>query len=453
MKIQSTTLILLLMLVFIPTSADDITYTIVDTNQTTFYDASSIVNSSGNFAGQDADYAGAQIDYTDNGDGTVTDLNTGLMWQQGVDDKMTLDEALDGASSFDLAGYSDWRVPTIKELYSLIIFSGLDPSGWQSSDTSQLVPFIDDIFAFEYGDTSAGERIIDAQYLSSTKYVGFTMGGDETVFGVNFADGRIKGYGLTDPQSQGDKTFFVKYVRGNTAYGINNFVDNGDGTISDLATGLMWQKADSGAGMNWQEALEYSESLALAGYDDWRLPNAKELQSIVDYSRSPSTSDSAAIDPIFEISSITDEGGDANYPFFHSSTTHENMQNGEYAVYLAFGEALGWMQPPSGGDYVLMDVHGAGSQRSDPKTGDASEFPYGYGPQGDVIRIDNYVRAVRLQSSPLVDMDLSETSPNTQNADITETSPNTQKSDINDTPFQLGFLVIILVLSRYRRVR
>ena len=187
MKIQSTTLILLLMLVFIPTSADDITYTIVDTNQTTFYDASSIVNSSGNFAGQDADYAGPQIAYTDNGDGTVTDLNTGLMWQQGVDDKMTLDEALDGASSFDLAGYSDWRVPTIKELYSLIIFSGVDPSGWQGSDTSQLVPIIDDIFAFEYGDTSAGERIIDAQYLSSTKYVGFTMGGDETVFGVNFA--------------------------------------------------------------------------------------------------------------------------------------------------------------------------------------------------------------------------------------------------------------------------
>jgi hypothetical protein len=42
-----------------------------------------------------------------------------------------------------------------------------------------------------------------------------------------------------------------------------------------------------------------------------------------------------------------------------------------------------------------MDVHGAGAQRSDPKTGDASDYPQGHGPQGDVIRINNYVRCVR----------------------------------------------------------
>jgi len=47
------------------------------------------------------------------------------------------------------------------------------------------------------------------------------------------------------------------------------------------------------------------------------------------------------------------------------------------------------------GEYTLMDVHGAGSQRSDPKVGDASEFPHGRGPQGDVIRIENMVRCVR----------------------------------------------------------
>ena len=42
-----------------------------------------------------------------------------------------------------------------------------------------------------------------------------------------------------------------------------------------------------------------------------------------------------------------------------------------------------------------MDVHGAGAQRSDPKTGDASDYEGGRGPQGDVVRIDNYVRLVR----------------------------------------------------------
>jgi hypothetical protein len=43
----------------------------------------------------------------------------------------------------------------------------------------------------------------------------------------------------------------------------------------------------------------------------------------------------------------------------------------------------------------FCDVHGAGAQRSDPKTGDPAQFPHGRGPQGDVIRIFNYVRCVR----------------------------------------------------------
>jgi streptogramin lyase len=42
-----------------------------------------------------------------------------------------------------------------------------------------------------------------------------------------------------------------------------------------------------------------------------------------------------------------------------------------------------------------IDVHGAGAQRSDPKTGEAEDYPFGRGPQGDAIRIYNYVRLVR----------------------------------------------------------
>jgi hypothetical protein len=44
---------------------------------------------------------------------------------------------------------------------------------------------------------------------------------------------------------------------------------------------------------------------------------------------------------------------------------------------------------------LWMDVHGAGCQRSDPKAGSASNYPNGFGPQGDAQRIDNYVRLVR----------------------------------------------------------
>lgn len=49
------------------------------------------------------------------------------------------------------------------------------------------------------------------------------------------------------------------------------------------------------------------------------------------------------------------------------------------------------MESPSG-EYELMNVHGAGAQRSDPKTGNPDDYPYGHGPQGDVIRIFNHVR-------------------------------------------------------------
>ena len=264
------------------------------------------------------------------------------------------------------------------------------------------MPYINtDYFYFGYGDEIAGERYIDAQYCSSTQYVSTTMDADATVFGVNYADGRIKGYGIERPDGS-KKLFYVRYVRGNESYGDNRFVDNGDGTVLDMATGLMWQQGDSGAGMNWQAALDFAEGVSVGGYDDWRLPDAKELQSIVDYTRSPDTTGSAAIDPIFGVSSIIDEGGSVNYPFYWSSTTHSDGPDEKYAVYVAFGEALGWMeQPPMSGNYVLLDVHGAGAQRSDPKSGSASDYPYGHGPQGDVVRINNYVRSVRGRSTTL----------------------------------------------------
>jgi hypothetical protein len=177
---------------------------------------------------------------------------------------------------------------------------------------------------------------------------------------------------------------------------VNADVDKGNGTITDNATGLTWMQGDSGSGMNWESALAYCEGYSAASSDDWRLPSAKELQSILDYSRSPATTNSPAIDPIFTTSSITAENGNVDYPFFWSSTTHASSNGGaNFAAYVSFGSAYGYMTDPNGGTAQLMDVHGAGAQRSDPKTGSASEYPEGHGPQGDVVRIDNYVRCVR----------------------------------------------------------
>lgn len=389
-------------------------YAVVDTGQTRCYNETTNIAapSAGQpFYGQDAQCAGLQPAFTLSGDGkTVYDRNTGLTWQRTPDitgdglintnDKLSwaaaqLRPAALNATNY--GGFSDWRLPTIKELYSLIDFRGTDPSGLSGSDTSGLTPFIDtNYFKFAYGDTAHGERIIDSQYASSSLYV--STASEQLLFGVNFADGRIKGYGLT--LNGADKTFFVQCVRGNTAYGKNLFSDNGDQTVTDKATGLMWMKGDSGAGMNWLNALAWAQARnaeKYLGHGDWRLPNAKELQSILDYSRSPDTSGSAAIDPVFTCTRITNENNQVDYPWYWSGTTHAAYSgSGSSGAYVCFGRGLGYMNS------VWVDVHGAGCQRSDPKGGSLSNYSFavnGYynsiAPQGDAIRIFNYVRLVR----------------------------------------------------------
>ena len=387
-------------------TTSELTYPIVGTNQTIFYsntDEISVQTKGGDFYGQDANYSGNVPSYRENGDGTISDLVTGLMWQKSPDtngdgiinyaDKLSYNEAVAAPDTLQFAGYTDWRLPTVKELYSLIEFSGLDPSGYTGTSTEGLVPFIDTgYFDFAYGDESASERIIDAQFATSTVYRSTTMEGNATMFGVNFADGRIKGYPKDVLQGQSEaKRFYVLYVRGNQDYGINDFQDNGNGTITDKATGLMWMQDDSGEGMTWQEALTYAEETTFAGYSDWRLPNSKELQSIVDYSRCPDATNSAAIDPLFHCTSITNEAGQTDYPYYWSSTTQANnsVVSGGYAAYVSFGRAMGYFMNQ------WLDVHGAGAQRSDPKTGNPDDYPYGHGPQGDAIRINNFVRLVR----------------------------------------------------------
>ncbi|MCP4902088.1 MAG: DUF1566 domain-containing protein, partial [bacterium] len=272
---------------------------------------------------------------------------------------------------------------------------GEDPSGYTGTDTSGLVPFIDtDYFEFAYGDQDAGERIIDSQWVTTSVYVSTENGNN--LFGVNFADGRIKSYGV-------NMGFYTICVRGNPIYSINEFVDNSDGTVTDLATGLMWEQDDNGSAVIWEDALALVETRNDAfylGYSDWRLPNIKELQSILDYSRSPYTHGTAAIDPVFNVTAITNEACITDYPWYWSSTTHVSSDgtnsNGRGAAYFSFGRALGYMNS------TWVDIHGAGCQRSDPKDGDMSGYTAqdcGYynnmAPQGDAVRSGDYVRLVR----------------------------------------------------------
>jgi hypothetical protein len=383
-------------------------YTVTHTGQSKCYDDRGriITPAPGDpFFGQDADFPNNPMSFADLGDGTVADRQTGLIWTKAPVE-CTYHHAAELAAKCRTGGHTDWRVPSVKELYSLMDFRG-------GSGFSPMRPYLDtSVFEFRFGDTTRGLREIDAQYWSSTIYVGTTMNNDPTVFGVNFADGRIKGYPRDRHPVEGAMKRFTRFVRGNTAYGTNNFVADSSDTITDRATGLMWARADAGKAMNWCDALAYASASRLAGFSDWRLPSAKELQSLVDYSRAPDSADPArrspAIDPLFNCSDPES--------YFWSATTHFETPGpllGTQAVYVCFGRSLGTLPPPPGrtpppagaprppapakvrGDFI--NVHGAGAQRSDPKSGDPADPEYrsGFGPQGDDIRILNHVRLVR----------------------------------------------------------
>ena len=390
-------------------------YDIVDTRQTNCYASSTGAEAACANTGYDADYSGNQPSYTVSADGlSVSDNVTGLIWTQSTDinnsgsvdydDKKFQTDAVTYCDGLVKGGYTNWRLPNIKEAYSLILFSGKDASSYTGSDTSTLSPFLDSSFDYAFGDTittngiAAGDRIIDAQYASSSLYVSTTMNGDATMFGVNYADGRIKGYPTAI------KKYYVRCVTGNASYGVNSFVDNLDQTISDTATELMWQQDDS-ASTDWDDAVSTCEAATTASHTDWRLPNAKELQNIVDYSRSPDSSNYAAIDnSFFNVTSITNEEGITDWVYYWASTTHvNNGGDGTNATYVSFGRALGYF---NAGGLQILDVHGAGSQRSNDKLDVANEQGaasanvgngafYYHGPQGDILRLNNKLRCVR----------------------------------------------------------
>ena len=324
-------------------------FPLVDTNQGLCYDNSELIDCPAEgeaFYGQDAQYTGTTPSYTDNGDGTITDNVTGLIWTQDLSNySMPWSAASSYCESLTTGGYTDWRLPTVKELWSIRDFS----QGW---------PWVDTDYFYLVGDGSDQRQHhswTSNPYLVESEYQNEQVIGDPAWI-VNDWTGHIKAM-------SGNR--FVRAVRGNTTYGINDFVDNGDGTVTDKATGLMWSQDDNGEALYWEDALAYAENATIAGYDDWRLPNIKELQSIADYSGAFPAMDTS----VFNLTEVTNivydsETGDeigtqVNYPFYWSSTSNPIEGDGEdvdggtiYAWFLSSG----YNTDPDG-----YDLHGAGS--------------------------------------------------------------------------------------------
>jgi len=219
--------------------------------------------------------------YTDLGNGIVRDNVTGLEWVQDGnimpsrdpsfdnddtpgDGKVTWQHAfdyIDQLNADEYLGYSDWRVPAVEELLSLVDMSGdgciLDP-------------------VFSNRNTS----------WSSSIFYGY----EEWIDGGAWIVGCCSG--APDVASIGEGGWYydflwVRPVRGASYGSSDNLVVNGDGTVTDTDTGLMWQEetaVDVSDAFSWAAAVSYCEDLELGGYGDWRIPTINELESIINYS-------------------------------------------------------------------------------------------------------------------------------------------------------------------------
>ena len=136
--------------------------------------------------------------------------------------------------------------------------------------------------------------LITLVFILLTVYIPIAMSGDQVIL-----RSQAKRLSNKDVMVVLKKYNFFDRIKNKAGTFPNDFVDNGDGTVTDRATALMWQKDGSLKGMTWVDANEYINKLnseRFVGYSDWRLPTIEELASLMKSSRAKGN---LYIDPIF----------------------------------------------------------------------------------------------------------------------------------------------------------
>ena len=219
--------------------------------------------------------------YSDNGDGTVTDLTTALVWMRcsvgqtwtgsdcsGSSSTYIWDDAnlLTGTVTF--AGNSDWRLPNMRELQTIV-------------DRAKFGPATDSV---------AFPSTASSTYWSATAYLGVST----SAWYVNFGGGDVHG---ADKSS----ALQVRLVRAGQTPGLldaarpaSDFVDNGDATVSHGPTGLIWKRCaeeqiwdgstctNAASTVTWDMAILLNNT-TFAGNSTWRVPTANEVEALFGY--------------------------------------------------------------------------------------------------------------------------------------------------------------------------
>lgn len=312
-----------------------------DTGQTTSYTTT---------FGEDHDYSINVPSFTNNGNGTITDNVTNLMWQQTDGGEMTIENAITYCNSLSLGGYSGWRLPTPMEAMSILNLQKNNPSM--------------DIVYFP----STG-----AEYWWTNTF----QVGDNTKVWCTNSGGGIGNKPKTETISAGGtKSYHARAVRNITTPLVlpNHFTDNGDGTITDNVTQLVWQKVPNVNLFNWEQAITYAEGLTLANATDWRLPNIKELQSLnIESNSNPSVNttyfSTIGIQNYWSSTTLLPNPNNLTSAWYWNTqfgiTTYDNKTNSNYVICVRGNPVLGssdfsmenniQIYPNPASNYVLLN--------------------------------------------------------------------------------------------------
>ena len=222
-----------------------------DTGETTSYT---------NTFGEDHDYTINAPGFKLFTNGTVIDTITSLQWQKTDGGEMTIESAAIYCDTLTLGGYTDWRLPTAAEGFSIVNHQFTNPSL----------------------NTAVFTKTAAEYWWTSNK-----QSNDATKIWCTNAGGGIGNHPKAETISAGGtKKFHVRAVRNTQANKIiaERYVSVGDSSVYDSLNNLVWQLTPMSAMLTWEDALIAAENLYLDGNSDWRLPNIKELRSLNDES-------------------------------------------------------------------------------------------------------------------------------------------------------------------------